>query len=129
MTVTAVKVHDIIHDPPLIDVAGATVLVDRLWPRGVAKTQFTPDYWLKDVAPSTELRKWFGHEPARFTEFRERYLAELDAAYSAGSQELHELMSLVESGDVALVYAAHSRTCNHAIVLEEWLSAPKDESE
>ena len=112
MTVTAVKVHDIIHDPPLIDVAGATVLVDRLWPRGVAKTQFTPDY-----------------ETARFAEFRERYLAELDAAYSAGSQELHELMSLVESGDVALVYAAHSRTCNHAIVLEEWLSAPKDESE
>ena len=49
MTVTAVKVHDIIHDPPLIDVVGATVLVDRLWPRGVAKTQFTPDYLLKDV--------------------------------------------------------------------------------
>ena len=56
MTVTAVKIHDIIHDPPLIDIAGATVLVDRLWPRGVAKTQFTPDYWLKDVAPSTTSR-------------------------------------------------------------------------
>lgn len=129
MTVTAVKVTTLSMTHRLSTSRGSPSSSTDSGRAGVAKTQFTPDYWLKDVAPSTELRKWFGHEPVRFAEFRERYLAELDTAYSAGSRELHELMSLVESGDVALVYAAHSRTCNHAIVLEEWLSAPKDESE
>jgi uncharacterized protein YeaO (DUF488 family) len=97
---------------------GARVLVDRIWPRGVAKESAALTLWLKAIAPTTALRKWFGHDPARWTEFRRRYRAELDANPAA----VEELGRLVGAGRVTLVYAAHDRTHNHARVLAEFMN-------
>ena len=93
------------------------VLVDRVWPRGVSKSEAAIDRWLKDVAPSTELRQWFGHEPSRWTEFRRRYLAEL-----RGSAELlDELRATARKGPLTLVYSARDERHNQAVVLREHL--------
>lgn len=91
---------------------GTRVLIDRMWPRGVKKEQARIDVWLRDVAPSTELRQWFGHDPARWTEFRERYRTELK-----GSPALAELRKLARQGKVTLVYAARDEQHNNAVVL------------
>ena len=96
---------------------GYRVLVDRLWPRGVSKEGAELDEWLKDVAPSPELRTWFGHRPERFAEFSERYAAELD-----GSPALAHLRGLVEDHDtVTLVLAAKDPEHNHGLVLLDQL--------
>jgi uncharacterized protein YeaO (DUF488 family) len=88
------------------------VLVDRLWPRGVKKTDAHLDAWMKDVAPSTELRLWFGHLPARFDEFRRRYEAEL-----TDNPSVRELRKMGRGKQVTLLYAAHDPKVNHALVL------------
>jgi len=80
---------------------GMRILVDRLWPRGLAKTKAKIDLWLKDAAPSTELRKWFGHDPQKWPEFQKQYLVELK-----GNPALSELRALSRQGDITLVYAA-----------------------
>ena len=98
---------------------GLRVLVERLWPRGLSKARTHIDLWLKDVAPSTELRKWYGHEPARFAEFRRRYEAEL-AAEPARSA-LARLRGLVERERVTLVFAAHDPELSNAAVLRDLL--------
>jgi uncharacterized protein YeaO (DUF488 family) len=95
---------------------GTRVLVDRLWPRGVKKTDAHLDAWMKDVAPSAELRRWFGHVPARFEEFRRRYEAELTDNPSVG-----ELRKLGRGKQVTLLYAAHDPKVNHALVLRSVL--------
>ena len=95
---------------------GTRVLVDRLWPRGVKKTDALLDYWMKDVAPSSELRRWFGHIPARFGEFRRQYEAELTDNPSVG-----ELRNLGRDNSVTLLYAAHDPEVNHALVLRSVL--------
>ena len=91
---------------------GVRVLVDRLWPRGLKKTDARLDSWMKDVAPSPPLRKWFDHEPARFAEFQTRYEAEL-----AGSPALTELRKLGRRRAVTLLYGAKDPEINHAVVL------------
>lgn len=96
---------------------GQRVLVDRLWPRGVRKADAAIDHWMKDLAPSTELRKWFGHDPARWEEFRRRYAAEIEEH----GDELDRLRRLMRQGPVTLVYAAHDETHNDAVVLREIL--------
>lgn len=96
---------------------GYRVLVDRLWPRGMTKERAALDLWMKDVAPSPQLRKWFGHDPARFAEFRARYIAELDA--NAAAEEL--LRICAEYPDVTLLYAAKDPQVNHALVLRDYL--------
>ena len=97
---------------------GYRVLVDRLWPRGVSKTSARIDVWLKDVAPSDALRKWFGHDPARWTEFAKRYRRELQA----NPEPLRQLQRLIaEHGSVTLVYSAHDEQHNQAVVLQEIL--------
>ena len=98
---------------------GLRVLVERLWPRGLSKARAHIDVWLKDVAPSTELRKWYGHEPARFAEFRRRYEAEL-AAEPARSA-LARLRELVEREHVSLVFAARDPELSNAAVLRDLL--------
>ena len=98
---------------------GRRVLVERLWPRGLSKARAHIDLWLKDVAPSTELRKWNGHEPARFAEFRRRYEAEL-AAEPARSA-LTRLRELVERERATLVFAAHDPELSNAAVLRDLL--------
>jgi uncharacterized protein YeaO (DUF488 family) len=107
-----------IYDPPG-GKDGARVLVDRLWPRGVRKETAELTEWLKDIAPSAELRRWFGHDPARFAEFSRRYRAEL----SANKDAVGRMDDLAKSGPVTLLYAAHDEEHNHARVLAEYLKA------
>lgn len=94
---------------------GYRVLVDRLWPRGVRKTDAAIALWAKDLAPSTELRKWFGHDPARWQEFRRRYSHEV----RGHRQQLQQLRALATKGPVTLVYAARDEAHNDAVVLRE----------
>jgi uncharacterized protein YeaO (DUF488 family) len=96
---------------------GIRVLVDRLWPRGVKKADAAVDLWLKDLAPSTSLRKWFGHDPVRWQEFRRRYEQELHQQAGA----LEQLRQMVRDGPVTLVYSAHDEAHNDAVVLREVL--------
>lgn len=96
---------------------GTRVLVDRLWPRGMTKEKAAIDVWLKEVAPSTELRKWFHHESANWAEFQKRYRAELK-----GNEAVEELRELVKKGAVTLVYGAKDEERNHAVVLREVLN-------
>jgi len=97
---------------------GTRILVDRLWPRGLKKTDAKIDEWLKEIAPSTELRKWFGHEAARWPEFRRRYKAET----KQHPEELARLRSLAKKGPLTLVYSAHDETHNNAVVLRALIS-------
>ena len=92
---------------------GTRVLVDRLWPRGVRKADAALDLWLKEIAPSTELRKWFDHDTARWDEFRERYSGELRTP----PELLVQLRTLARKGTLTLVYAAHDERHNDAVVL------------
>ena len=92
---------------------GTRILIDRLWPRGVSKAKAALDDWIKDVAPSTDLRKWFGHDPARWAEFQRRYRAELRGQ----SETLDRIRDLVRAGVVTLVYSAHDEQHNDAVVL------------
>ena len=96
---------------------GTRVLVDRLWPRGVSKEHAALDQWMKDISPSTELRKWFGHDPARWEEFCRRYTEELHQ----NAERLSQLRSLTREGPVTLVYSAHDEVHNDAIVLQDLL--------
>lgn len=95
---------------------GRRILVDRLWPRGLARADARIDLWLKDVAPSTELRKWFGHAPGKWVGFQQRYRAELE-----DNPAWPVLRALARQGDVTLVYAAKDRLHNQAVVLRELL--------
>jgi uncharacterized protein YeaO (DUF488 family) len=96
---------------------GARLLVDRVWPRGVTKDAAALTLWLKEIAPSTALRKWFGHEPARFAEFRRRYLDEI----RANAPALERLRPYLEGGRTTLLYAAHDPAHNNAVVLADYL--------
>ena len=93
------------------------MLVDRVWPRGLSKEKAQIDHWLKDAAPSTALRQWFGHDPARWPEFRRRYRAELEQNPAA----LEALRSLLQGKRATLVYGARDEQHNQAIVLAEIL--------
>jgi uncharacterized protein YeaO (DUF488 family) len=94
---------------------GTRVLVDRLWPRGVKKTDAKIDEWMKDIAPSTALRKWFGHDPARWPEFQERYAAEV----YRHPEQLERLRTLAREGPLTLVFSAHDEAHNDAVVLRD----------
>ncbi|TQN31360.1 uncharacterized protein YeaO (DUF488 family) [Haloactinospora alba] len=96
---------------------GSVFLVDRLWPRGVAKSELGFDAWLKEVAPSSELRSWFGHDPRRWEEFVVRYRAELDTRPEA----LRPIVDALGRGPVTLLYAAKDTEHNHAVVLRDYL--------
>ena len=108
------------YDPPSAE-DGARVLVDRLWPRGLRKADAAIDEWLRDVAPSHELRRWFGHDPARWTEFRRRYKAEL----SRNEAAVDALRALARQGRLTLVYSAHDAAHNQAVVLKELLTGAR----
>jgi uncharacterized protein YeaO (DUF488 family) len=96
---------------------GFRVLVDRLWPRGLRKEQAAVDLWARELAPSTELRKWFGHEPKRWQEFRRRYLAEL----REHADQVDDLWRQAARRRVTLLYGAKDRQFNQAVVLKEFL--------
>jgi uncharacterized protein YeaO (DUF488 family) len=101
-----------IYEPKAED-DGYRVLVDRLWPRGLSKANAQIDEWAKAVSPSTELRKWYGHEPAKFDEFRERYLAEL----ADDAEDVQRLRGLVKDGPVTLLTATAELSLSHVAVL------------
>lgn len=105
-----------IYDAPNSD-DGARILVDRLWPRGVGKDKAKLTCWLKEIAPSPELREWFNHLPSRFAEFSIRYRVEL----SHNKNALAEIDEFIRQGRVTLLYAAHDLQHNHALVLAEYL--------
>jgi len=102
-------------------VDGTRVLVDRLWPRGVKKENAGIDEWMKEIAPSTELRKWFAHDPERWPEFRRRYRTEI----RTHSGELRHLRELARKGNLTLIYAARDEAHNDAVVLRDLLVGSK----
>jgi uncharacterized protein YeaO (DUF488 family) len=102
------------YEPPAAD-DGTRILVDRLWPRGVTKKRAAIDQWMKDIAPSTGLRKWFSHDPARWDEFRRRYAKEVQR----NAALLDQLRSLARNGPITLVYSAHDEKHNDAVELRE----------
>jgi uncharacterized protein YeaO (DUF488 family) len=103
---------------------GFRVLVDRLWPRGVSKSSARIDLWLKEIAPSTALRKWFGHDPSKWTEFRARYFRELESNPDA----VDELMAHIRRGRITLVYGAKDLEHNDAVALKEYLESRRAHS-
>jgi uncharacterized protein YeaO (DUF488 family) len=108
------------YEPPAPE-DGYRVLVDRLWPRGLSKEAAAVDEWLKDIAPSAELRRWFGHDPKRWAEFKARYREELKSAQrSAALGRVREAART--RGSVTLLFAARDTTHNHATVLLELLN-------
>ncbi|MNW26272.1 hypothetical protein D3C74_30370 [compost metagenome] len=113
-----------IYEPPDSS-DGLRILVDRLWPRGVAKEAAQLDYWMKEIAPSPELRRWFGHDPARFEEFSELYTLELTT--ESIQPHVARIVELASEKPVTLVYAAKDVQHNHAVVLREFLESLKIE--
>ena len=102
---------------PAVPGDGTRILIDRLWPRGVSKSRLALDQWMKDIAPSSGLRKWFGHDPARWPGFRSRYAEEL----RANGQRLNQLRALAREKSLTLVYSAHDTEHNDAVVLRSVL--------
>ena len=96
---------------------GYRVLVDRVWPRGISKESLRLDEWLRDLAPSTELRKWFGHDPSRWESFRQKYLDELRAK----QDELKRLQTIAKKGPLILLYGAKDEEHNQAVVIRDAL--------
>jgi uncharacterized protein YeaO (DUF488 family) len=109
-----------VYDPPAAS-DGLRVLVDRIWPRGLSKEKAAVDVWARDVAPSTELRKWFHHDPVRWEEFQSRYRSELKVRTEA----LANLRARCASGPASLLFAAKDTKRNHAVVLREILACDK----
>ena len=98
---------------------GYRILVDRLWPRGISKGKAKVDFWPKELAPSTELRRWYGHDPEKWSEFKSRYFSEL-----AGNPELvNELLNYVGNGTVTFVYSSKEQRLNNAIALKEYVES------
>jgi len=108
-----VKIKRVYDEPERGD--GERILVDRLWPRGLSKRAAAVDQWTKELGPSDELRKWFGHDPARWREFRRRYLSELRSQ----RETLAALARKGKRGAVTLLFAAHDTEHNNAVVLKE----------
>ena len=104
------------YDPPAAS-DGWRVLIDRIWPRGIAKADLQVDAWLKDLAPSAELRKWFGHDPKKWDEFRQHYARELDQRRNA----IEQLLERARAGRVTLVFGARDVAHSNAAALKEYL--------
>jgi uncharacterized protein YeaO (DUF488 family) len=104
------------YEPPAPD-DGTRILIDRLWPRGIKKTNAAIDEWMKEIAPSTTLRKWFGHDPERWHEFRRRYQSEM----REHPDEFDRLRALAQRGRITLVFSAHDEQHNDAVVLRDLL--------
>ncbi|WP_417806350.1 DUF488 domain-containing protein [Thioclava sp.] len=118
MTSTAsIRIARVYDD--LGETVGARLLVDRVWPRGIAKERLGLNEWIKEAAPSTELRKWFDHVPEKWERFRERYWAELESNPGA----VERCLDWCRKGPVILLYAAKDRDFNQAVVLRDYLNA------
>lgn len=96
---------------------GTRILIDRLWPRGLTKEKAAVDLWLKEIAPSTTLRKWFNHEPSKWSDFQKKYIQELKNNH----EQVKLLKAQIKKGMVTMLYGAKDEVHNDAIVLKEWL--------
>jgi uncharacterized protein YeaO (DUF488 family) len=103
------------------DTDGYRILVDRLWPRGISKEKAKIDFWPKELAPSTELRRWYGHVPEKWSEFKSRYFTELDG----NRQLVNNLLEYVRKGTVTFVYSSKEQKLNNAVALKEYISSLK----
>lgn len=117
MTNSTIRLRRIYDDPDTGE--GTRVLVDRVWPRGISKEEADLDHWFKEIAPSTELRKWFGHDPKLWAAFKQKYRKELED--DDKKKELEELAQVAASGPVALLFGAKDTEHNQAVVLREVL--------
>ncbi len=106
-----------VYDPPAKS-DGLRILVDRLWPRGLSKQSAKIDHWLRDVAPSNRLRKWFSHDPAKWEEFRKRYTKELDS----NPEAVADLCKLLSKRKVTLLFAAKDAEHNNAVAIRDYLA-------
>jgi len=113
--VTSIKLKRAYEKPAKSD--GFRILVERLWPRGVSKEKANIDLWMKEIAPSTELRKWYSHDVEKWPEFEKRYKQEL----KENRDPIAELKSIVREKDVTFIYAAHDEEHNSAVVLKEYI--------
>ena len=98
---------------------GHRILVDRLWARGVSKEKAKVDLWAKEIAPSTGLRRWYGHDPVRWTEFKTRYFAELEA----NPEKVEKFLAEVEAGMVTFLYSSKEERLNNAVALKEYIES------
>ncbi|MGK5594440.1 MAG: DUF488 domain-containing protein [Parachlamydiaceae bacterium] len=105
-----------VYDPPE-KTDGIRIFIERLWPRGIKKTHLQVDDWNKEVAPSTELRKWFSHDPAKWEQFQKKYSAELDANPASWSP----ILDAIARGTVTLIYSSHDEEHNSAVCLKNYL--------
>jgi len=110
-----IKIKRIYNAPS--DDDGSRILVDRLWPRGLSKEKAKVDLWLKEIAPSNELRKWYGHDPKKWTEFRKRYFNDLDAK----RELVNQIVQKMKTGDVTLLYSSKEEQLNNAVALKEYI--------
>jgi len=112
----SIKIKRVYEKPEKTD--GFRVLVDRLWPRGLTKEKAAADLWLKEIAPSTELRKWFSHDPDKWPEFEKKYLGEL----KENKESVSILKDHVKKGDLTLLYGARDQVHNEALVIKDFIS-------
>ena len=112
---TNIRVKRVYDEPAASD--GRRILVDRLWPRGLTKEKAKVDHWAKDISPSNELRKWYGHDPAKWEAFKKRYFAELDR----NAPGVDALVTAMGKGPVTFVYSSTERTINNAEALKLYL--------
>ena len=110
-----IQVRRVYEFPQAAD--GKRILVDRLWPRGVSKEKAKIDYWAKDAAPSTGLRRWYGHDPEKWAQFKAEYFAELDA----NPDSVAELLSQLQSGPATFVFSSKEQALNNAFALKEYI--------
>ena len=113
----SIRVKRVYEPPSTRD--GRRILVDRLWPRGLSKADAKIDDWPKDIAPSTELRKWFGHDPERWSEFKRRYFAEL----KSNPDTVRALLDYVRAGTVTFLYSSKERRLNNVVALKEYVES------
>ncbi|HRD55493.1 MAG TPA: DUF488 domain-containing protein [Parachlamydiaceae bacterium] len=110
-----IEIKRVYENPSPTD--GVRILVDRLWPRGIKKNELIMDDWIKDLSPSTDLRKWFNHDPSKFKEFGKKYIEELDDTRKIWFPLIKKYLSK----KITLLYAAHDQEINHAICLKNYL--------
>ncbi len=112
-----IRIKRVYEEPSEAD--GRRILVDRLWPRGLSKEKAKVDVWVKDIAPSTELRHWYGHEPHKWTEFKSRYASEL----ADNPEQVEKLVEEVHSGIVTFLYSSKEKQLNNAVALKEYIES------
>lgn len=112
-----IRIKRVYEEPEEVD--GRRIFVDRLWARGLSKEKAKVDIWAKEIAPSTELRRWYGHDPNKWTEFKSRYAAELDAHPG----QVEEILKEVRAGIVTFLYSSKEEHLNNAVALQEYIES------